>query len=319
MRGHRFINLLGSAGAIPSWAAPGSLFGLDFANSRYWPQQLASQTSFSRASVGEADNVSGAWSQFLSGVARITNKGLRYEPGRTNSVRNNSMVGAVAGTPGTAPTNWLLPGVAGIITAQSVIGVGTENGINYIEVSLTANAAGTMFIRQEGITSIAAASGQTWTGSQFLKLVSGGAATLATFVGERDVSGANLASSQSTGITPATLTRDSITRVFNNASTAFALPATAIIFSGAGTVQFRVGGPQLEVGASVTSPIITTGSAVARLADVLALIRTDIGRTVFTFSDGTTQTVSGITKGSPYTVPTTLNEQVIARMDGYAS
>src|SRR3954464_10592323 len=33
-------------------------------------------------------------------------RGLLVEEARTNGIRNNSMTGAVVGTPGTLPTNW---------------------------------------------------------------------------------------------------------------------------------------------------------------------------------------------------------------------
>jgi len=35
-------------------------------------------------------------------------QGLLIEEARTNSIRNNTMVGAAAGTPGTNPTNWIV-------------------------------------------------------------------------------------------------------------------------------------------------------------------------------------------------------------------
>jgi hypothetical protein len=47
--------------------------------------------------------------------------GLLVEEQRTNSIRNNTMVGAVAGTPGTLPTNWSATAAGGNITSISVV------------------------------------------------------------------------------------------------------------------------------------------------------------------------------------------------------
>lgn len=48
--------------------------------------------------------------------------GLLVEPQRTNSIRNNSMQGAVAGTPGTPPTNWTMGTANGI--SREILGLG---------------------------------------------------------------------------------------------------------------------------------------------------------------------------------------------------
>ena len=60
-------------------------------------------------------------------------QGYLIEESRTNSIRNNTMVGAVVGTPGTIPTNWqVFTNVTGL--TRQIVGTGTENGITYIEV-----------------------------------------------------------------------------------------------------------------------------------------------------------------------------------------
>jgi hypothetical protein len=90
------------------------------------------------ASVVNIDNVSvkeaAGWWSFASNLPRITNQGLLVEEARTNSIRNNSMQGAVAGTPGTLPTNWSESRAAGL--TQTVVGTGTQNGIDYIDIRL---------------------------------------------------------------------------------------------------------------------------------------------------------------------------------------
>jgi hypothetical protein len=61
----------------------------------------------------------------------------------TNSIRNNTMVGAVAGTPGTFPTNWGLAN--GSALSYSVIGTGVDDEISYIDVRFF----GTSILNQE--------------------------------------------------------------------------------------------------------------------------------------------------------------------------
>jgi hypothetical protein len=76
-------------------------------------------------------------------------QGLLIEEARTNSIRNNTMVGAVAGTPGTLPQVSGSP-IWSTFTAltgltQTINGTGVENGVTYIEIQLqgTPSAAGT--------------------------------------------------------------------------------------------------------------------------------------------------------------------------------
>jgi len=47
----------------------------------------------------------------------------------------------VAGTPGTLPTNWGVSAPAGLAT--SVVGLGTENGLPYVDLRINGTATGT--------------------------------------------------------------------------------------------------------------------------------------------------------------------------------
>jgi hypothetical protein len=49
-----------------------------------------------------------------------------------NLMPNPTVTGAVAGTPGTLPTNWSTFALSGL--SQQVVGTGTENGLNYVDV-----------------------------------------------------------------------------------------------------------------------------------------------------------------------------------------
>src|SRR5262249_19050735 len=113
------------------------------------------------------------WHQFGTGVlAQGSGIGLSIWEARTNSLRNNTMTGAVAGSPGTLPTNWTVSGFVGL--TQTIVGTGTNNGIGYIDIQFSGTTGGTTgAINFESATQIAAANTQIWALSSFLALVGG--------------------------------------------------------------------------------------------------------------------------------------------------
>ena len=130
--------------AYQNWTANGGVYGdggvhyqssgtaptldLQFAGAT----AISSQVTFTRASTGTYYNSAGVLSSAAVNEARLdynpstlAAQGLLIEEARTNSIRNNTMVGAVAGTPGTICTNW-----NATPTNRTIVGTGTENGIN---------------------------------------------------------------------------------------------------------------------------------------------------------------------------------------------
>lgn len=80
-------------------------------------------------------------SQEVLSDATFATKVLRVAS--TNLIRNPSASGAVAGTPGTIPTNWQLvapDSARGIVT--QVVGTGTENGVAYIDFRIHGTLTG---------------------------------------------------------------------------------------------------------------------------------------------------------------------------------
>jgi hypothetical protein len=193
---------------------------------------------------------------------------LLLEPQRTNGIRNSTMVGAVAGSPGTAPTNWDNASMAGL--TRTVVGLGTENGLQYIDLRFAGTATSTAItIWFETTTQIAAVTGQTWTNSVYTKLISGSALGYQLTIREYD-SGSTTLRTASLSITPtSTLQRFTYTRTNDGTGTAFVRPSMWITLTPTATYDFtiRIAAPQMELGAYATTFIPTTTAAVTRLAD----------------------------------------------------
>jgi predicted phage tail protein len=82
--------------------------------------------------------------------------------------------GAVAGTPGTLPTNWTVTGVSGV--SREIIGNGVENGIPYLEIRIYATSpAGNNYAINPlpSTTYCVAAQNEAWTFEVGLRIVAG--------------------------------------------------------------------------------------------------------------------------------------------------
>jgi hypothetical protein len=204
-------------------------------------------------------------------------RGLLVEPGATNQIRNNSMTGAVAGTPGTLPTNWERANNAGLST--QIVGVGTEDGVQYIDIRYFGTTTGTAItLYLETDASIVASLGQTWTHSAFVKrqiFTAFPAGNLRLGFEERTSGGVYL--SEQSGIISTSTTvfnRRIFTGTTADATVGRLRPYFRIdTMSNATAYDFtvRIGWPQMELGSVATSPIVTAGSTVARTADEITL------------------------------------------------
>jgi len=215
----------------------------------------------------------------------LSRRGILVEEQRINSIRNSMMIGAVAGTPGTVPTNWSMPGVAGVTITTAY---GVENGFPYVDVTYSGtNTSGSTFypvISLDGATSIAAANGQTWTHSAYVRKI-GGTDAISTWVIDirgRDAGGALISgqASSTTCTDAASLSANRLqtTFTFTDPNIAFVQPRvnrSSVLAGGTIDITLRFGGNQLEQGAFATSFIPTYGTAATRTPDIL--VTTSVG------------------------------------------
>jgi hypothetical protein len=241
--------------------------------------------TFTRASTATFFNSAGVLTSAASNAPRfdfnpstLAAQGLLIEESRTNSIRNNTMVGAVAGTPGTLPTNWATSGFSGL--TREVVGVGVLNGVTYVDIKYSGTSSGVFGdIYFDGSTVIAATNGQSWAGSAWVQVVAGtqnGVSSINLGLLQYDSGGVALGAA-TLGSPSATIstTWQRINRIgtTNNASIAFVRPQIAIgINSGVAIdITLRIGLPQLELGAFATSVIPTTTTALTRAEDVASV------------------------------------------------
>jgi hypothetical protein len=298
-----------SGGPVPAGFTGNSYDGAVYTGGVYvWGAQMeagafptsyvpSTNTFTSRASVGSFVDSTGTLQSAAIDVARNTYNPanlaaapfLLLEEARTNSIRNSTMVGAIAGTPGTLPTNWGVTGTANGLTRT--INIGTENGIAYIDIRYvgTTTSASFCIIRPELTTQIVAASGQTWTSSVYMRIAAGSSANttdLQTWVVGADAVGATTETALTNIAVTGTMTRFSVSRTLNNASTAFVYPYTAFSYASgvAIDITLRIGLPQLEQGYGATSVIPTSTVAVTRAADVSSSAQTTRAADITTVS-----------------------------------
>ena len=187
-----------------------------------------------------------------------------------NQVRNSTMAGAVVGSPGTYPTNWILTNpVTGVVV--SIVATGTEDGLPYIDVSFvgTASVTATVTVSADVTNYIVAATGQSWTNSVYTKLIAGTVVgTLGTAMSAR-ISAGGFGADYTAQIFPTSAPLGqqrtaAIANPISQASIAFVQPkAVYLSLNNGQTVNFtlRIAGPQIEQTASASSYAPTTGAA----------------------------------------------------------
>jgi len=207
--------------------------------------------------------------------ATLTLRGLLLEDQSTNFVRNNTMVGAATGTPGTLPTNWSewLGGLS-----RQIVATGTENGIPYIDYRVFGTAAGgNTNLWFDGNMQIAATSGQVWTSSLYIRKIAGSLSNIVSAQFGTDeltsagayTTGTSVMITSSLTATNIACNRFAISRTMG-ATAGYTRPDLVLgLGTGAVDITLRFGGVQAESGAVATSLIATAGTSVTRSRDSL--------------------------------------------------
>lgn len=233
--------------------------------------RTSARTIVNAANAVEAIGVNQAPFTFRDGVSL----GLDAWDARTNSIRNNTMVGAVPGLPGTLPANWFITNATGL--TQSVVGTGVVDGINFTDVRFNGTSSGNVaVVALESASVTLASNGQAWAESAWLSIVGGSLANISniSLVINQFNSGVTFLSSlvgpNLVGTLSNALARQEFVATTSNASTARVQPVIVLNY-GIGVpidITLRIGMPQLELGPNVSPVIPTSGSALVRAGDV---------------------------------------------------
>jgi hypothetical protein len=231
-----------------------------------------------KSNAGEWDGTNGgavgAYREYLPNVPAVTGKGLLVEEATTNQIRNPRAEGAVAGTPGTLPTNW---DIAAAGTTRSVVGSGYENGWSYVDVRFTGTLSGTLQIRFDTSTAISAVQNDDIAMSVGIRLVGGSAPSSDFGLAISEFNGAASFLARTTLATVSGVS-GSHARFAGASSVQEATAATVrpelTYFAASESVDFtlRIYAPQLEQKAYPTSPILPpkdAPGAATRAADVI--------------------------------------------------
>jgi hypothetical protein len=284
---------------------------------------LDPRITFSRTTTGTRFNSAGTLEsvaidgpRFDYDPVTLAARGLLIEEQRTNSIRNNTGVGAVAGTPGTLPTNWTSQSVGGVALTE-VVGSGVEDGIAYVDVRYTgttsSTATGGILVEASNVT--AASNGQTWAHAAYVRLIAGSLSGLSSVnmtVFGRSAAG-TLLEQTNTAFTPTNALlrtqRYVATRTLNNALVAFVQPRVTLApVSGAAIdITLRIGLPQLELGAFSTSVITTTAAAATRTADVASMTGTNFSDW-YNQSEGTVYSESAVSQSGIGSITAALSD-----------
>jgi hypothetical protein len=182
----------------------------------------------------------------------------------------------VVGSGGALPTNWAIINVRGL--AVEVVSIGSEIGVDYIDIRLngTATSTGNAEIRLEGLSQIAASSGQTWNFSSYVKNIANVDASAFLGLVQRTNTTIFVTRTIVDNINTGALSRFNVSGSISDGTVAFVVPQVGATVNNGQSYDFtvRIGLPQMELGSVATSVIKTTGSAQTRNADVISNDRT---------------------------------------------
>lgn len=231
-----------------------------------------------------------SWDLFGADTPRFGGAARRLvmEGQRTNHLPNPRAEGIVPGAPGTTAAQWGAYSAPAGIT-RSMVGIGREDGIDYVDVQYAGTAAASGNLDLNPLADAqqpAASAGQVWTFSSFARLIAGTLpAQLQLRIQERDssnVSGSSSAAFVTVTAAPLGTQRHSHTRTLADATTTRIQVIRRIFIDSGGTVDctIRHGWPQIEQGPFASAPILPpAGSpgASTRGADFVSVPLSNLG------------------------------------------
>tara|TARA_R110002074_G_scaffold401625_1_gene600413 strand:- start:2558 stop:7666 length:5109 start_codon:yes stop_codon:yes gene_type:complete len=189
-----------------------------------------------------------------------------------NYIRNNTMEGVVAGTPGTPPRHW---GVYGNGATVETVGSGvTDDGVEYVDIKFSGTPTNEPYFNLEATSvtngGIPALNGEEWSWSMYLALQAGSMTNITSIDFERierTAAGSMVAGAAIASITPtSSLVRHQKTSTLSGGATVgLFLPRVRVKWDGSGAIDatFRIGNPQMEK-RSHASQVIKTGQFTMR-------------------------------------------------------
>jgi hypothetical protein len=248
-------------------------------------------STYTRVGAATALTADGTVVHFASDVPQRTSRGLVLEPERTNLLVNNVLAGGAA-----APTSWTRP-VANGTSAPATSTVNTA--ATAYEQTATAQRpflsqtvnVGTASVYQFSIIVEAVTGGLV--AQDLIQLTSPPATAVSAFV----PCSANPSGLFNGTVVPGVLVIQLTTLLV--AGTVACRAGIGCSANATGTARFST--PQIELGASITSPISTTVAAATRGLPILTeTVPVGYTKALLTYADATTTLVTGLTVGDSF-------------------
>jgi hypothetical protein len=210
-------------------------------------------------------------------------------------------------------------------SSREIVSTGSENGISYIDIKIFGTTTGANVFNVTPDTGIAASSGQAWSSSVYVTLIAGSTANVSFTQRIRQAnSGGGFVAATDQSISPVSgLLKDNRYAVtLSSAAGTVASVGQFLFFSWDASglaidITLRIGLPQLEQGATVTSVIPTTTIALTRNADVASMTGTNFSDwynaaegTLFVEAIGVNN-ISGVTRRFAEISDGTANERMV--------
>ena len=209
--------------------------------------------------AGTLQEFAGTWEEIAANLPRYgtTSGRLIVDPARTSIVENPRFEGTVAGTPGTAPSNWPTWTATASGVTRQIVGSGIINGLPYIDVRYSGTPTVTTGVSIAS-PSVAAVAGTTYATSAWFALVGGSLTNIAAMILRCS------AEAGSTNVTPtATLTRVVNIRTLAGTTANWSMRITYTNTVTPVDYTLRIAAPQCELGAAASAPILPAVGAPA--------------------------------------------------------